>query len=170
VTDHSRGVGHLLVGLLAVGGDDVLAVLNVGGVNDGLALLARNLARVLLGDLLALPVLLVMALRSSRVALAWLSISLSISLRLSVSFTLSNTISTIAAISTANNLGVMTNYSGGAVDLLGCFLAVGGDDVLAFLNVSSVHNNIVFFMTLLTAGLFWSLTALPVLLVMALGS
>merc|ERR1711970_1259321 len=160
MTNHSRGVGHLLVGLLAVGGDDVLAVLNVGGVDNGLALLARNLARVLLGDFLTLPVLLVMALRSSRVALAWLSIS----------FTLSNTITTIPTISTANNLGVMTNYSGGAVDLLGCFLAVGGDDVLAFLNVSSVYNNIVFFMTLLTAGLFWSLTALPVLLVMALGS
>merc|ERR1711970_1276029 len=129
MTNHSRGVGHLLVGLLAVSGDDVLAVLNVGGVNDGLALLARNLVRVLLGDLLALPVLLVMALRSSRVALAWLSISLcvslGISLRLSISFTLSNTISPIPTISTANNLGVMTNYSGGAVDLLGCFLAVG---------------------------------------------
>jgi len=166
MTNHSRGVGHLLVGLLAVGGDDVLAVLNVGGVDNGLALLARNLARVLLGDLLALPVLLVMALRSSRVALAWLSISL----RLSISFTLSNTISTIAAIPTTNNLGVMTNYSRGAVDLLGCFLAVGGDDVLAFLNVSSVYNNIVFFMTLLTAGLLWSLIALPVLLVCALGS
>ena len=170
MTNHSRGVGHLLVGLLAVGGDDVLAVLDVGGVNDGLALLARDLARVLLGDLAALPVLLVMALRSSRVALARLSISLGVSLRLSVSFTLSNTISTIATIPTANNLGVLTNYSRGAVDLLGCFLAVCGDDVLALLNISSVYNNIVFFMALLTAGLLWSLTALPVLLVMALGS
>merc|ERR1711887_190061 len=105
-----------------------------------------------------------MALWSSRVAYTRLCFSICLS------STLSNTIPGIATMTMGHNLGVVANHGGGVVDLLGCFLAVGGDDVLALLNVGSVYNNIVFFMTLLTAGLLWSLIALPVLLVCALGS
>merc|ERR1711872_576389 len=93
MSDNSRGVGNLLMDLLTVGGDDILTLFNVGGVNDGLASLAGNLARVLLGDFMALPILLVLAFWTSRVSLAGLS--LSISLGLSFSFTLTNSISYI---------------------------------------------------------------------------
>ena len=158
MSNNLRGVVDLLGGLLAVGGDDVLALLNVGGVNNGLAFLARNLARVLLGSLVALPVLLVMALRTSGVALAWFSLTLAIS------------ISTITSMSMGNNLRVVSNNMRRVLNLLVCFLAVGGDDVLAFFDVSGVYNNIVLLMAHVMATLLGDLVALPVLLVMALGA
>ena len=143
-----------------MGGDDVLAVLNVGGVNDGLAFLARDLARVLLGGLVALPVLLVMALGASGIALAGFSFGL----------TLSDSVSTVTTISMGNNLGIMSNNCGAVLNLLGCFLTMSSDDVLTLFNISGVYDNIVFLMALLMAGLLWCFVALPVLLIMALRS
>merc|ERR1712198_666148 len=104
MSDNSRGVGNLLMDLLTVGGDDILTLFNVGGVNDGLASLAGNLARVLLGDFMALPILFVLAFWTSRVSLAGLS--------LSFSFTLTNSISSISTISMSYNLRVMANNCG----------------------------------------------------------
>ena len=141
-----------------------MTVFDISCVDDGLAHLAGNLARVLFGGLVALPVLLVMALGSSGVALARFSFGFSLSL------TLANAISTITNVSTGDNLGVMTNNRGATVHLLRSFLTMSGDDVLTLLNISSIYNNIVFFMALLATGLLWCLMALPVLLVMALGS
>ena len=145
-----------------MGGDDVLALLNVGGVNNGLAFLARDLARVLLWGLVALPVLLVMALGSSGIALAGFSFSFGL--------TLSNSVSTITTISMGNNLGIMSNNCGAVLNLLGCFLTMSRDDVLTLFNIGSVYDNIIFLMALLTAGLLWCFVALPVLLIVALRS
>jgi len=44
----------------------------------------------------------------------------------------------------------MTNNSRAVVNLLRCFVAVSCDDVLAFLNISCINNDIIFLMALLT--------------------
>ena len=55
VMTHNRGaVVNLLGDLLAVLGDDVLALFNVGGVHHGLAHGPGDLLGVVLGDLVAL--------------------------------------------------------------------------------------------------------------------
>merc|ERR1719237_683863 len=59
MTNNTRGVVDPLVHLVALLGDDVLAVLDIGGVHDsvvlGVADRPGHLARVLDGSLLALP-------------------------------------------------------------------------------------------------------------------
>ena len=68
VSNHSAGVVHLLLGLLAVLGHNVLALLNVGGVHDGVILLMALLLihlgalLVILGGVLGGAVLLVVAI------------------------------------------------------------------------------------------------------------
>ena len=89
-----------------------------------------DLARVLDWLLVALPVLLGMALRSS--GISRLSLSVSITLAISVS-----------SMSVGHNLGVMTNNSRAVVDLLRCFLAVLSHNILALLDVSCVNDDIV---------------------------
>jgi len=106
-----------------------------------------DLARVLDWLLVALPVLLGMALRSS--GISRLSLSVSITLAISVS-----------SMSVGHNLGVMTNNSRAVVDLLRSFFAMGGDDVFAFLNISGVNDDVIFLMTLLTLVLDWFLVTL----------
>jgi len=96
----------------------------------------------------ALPVLLVLTLRFSGVS------------RLSRSLTLAISISTISILS--HNFVVMTNNSRAGVNLLGCLLAVSGDDVLALLNVGVVYDDIIFLMTLLMLIMNWLLMALLV--------
>ena len=89
-----------------------------------------DLARVLDWLLVALPVLLGMALRSS--GISRLSLSVSITLAISVS-----------SMSVGHNLGVMTNNSRAVVDLLRCFLAVLSHNILALLDVSCVNDDII---------------------------
>ena len=59
VSNNSAGVMHLLAHLLAVLGHDVLALLDVGGVHDGVVLLVALL--VVLGGVLGAAVLLVVS-------------------------------------------------------------------------------------------------------------
>ena len=92
--------------------------------------LSGDLAGVLDWLLVALPVLLGMALRSSGVS----RLSLSISSPLAIS---------ISTMSMRHNLGVMTNNSRAVVNLVGGFLAVLCDNILAFLNIGSVNNDII---------------------------
>ena len=72
MTDNSGAVVNLLGHGVTVLGDDVLALLNVGGVHNGIVDLVANLpwhlALVLLGDLVALSVNLIVTLGSARVS------------------------------------------------------------------------------------------------------
>jgi len=64
MTNNSRAVVDLGVGLSALSGEGVLTLLNVGGVNNGLADGSWDLSLVLLGDLVALLLNMLLALRS----------------------------------------------------------------------------------------------------------
>ena len=64
MADNSGAVVNLLVRLLAVLGHDVLALLDVGGVHHSLAHGPGHLAGVLLGDLVALLLHVLLALRA----------------------------------------------------------------------------------------------------------
>merc|ERR1719435_668138 len=153
VTHNSRTVMNLCVSCMALGGECFLALFNISCVNNSLADRAGNLALILYWPLVALPVLLVMALRTSGVS------------RLSLSLTLTIT---IPSMSMSHYLGVMANNSRAVVDLLRCFLTMSGDDVLTLLNISSVYNNIIFLLALLALVLHWLLVTLLVWLTEAL--
>ena len=62
MTHHGAAVVHLGVGLLALSGEGLLALLNVGGVHNGLAHGPGHLAGVLLGDLVTLLLHMLLAL------------------------------------------------------------------------------------------------------------
>ena len=161
VTNNSRAVVNLLGDRVAVLGHDVLTLLNVGGVHNGVILLVANLswhlALVLLGDLVALSVNLIVTLGSARVSsIAWLSIRLGLSIPLAVSVTM------------GDNLGVVTNNSGALVNLLGDGVAVFSDDILALLDVGGVNNHVVLLVTLLPLVLDGLLVTLLVWLAEAL--
>merc|ERR1712025_31911 len=64
MTNNLRAVVNLLVVLLALSDKLFLTLLNVGGVNNGLALLSWNLSLMLLRNLVALMVYMVLAMRS----------------------------------------------------------------------------------------------------------
>merc|ERR1719233_1248370 len=149
VTYYSRAVMNLSVSCVALGGECFLALFNISCVNNSLADRTGNLALILYWPLVALPVLLVMALRTSGVS--WLSLTL-----------------TITSMSMSHYLGVMANNSRAVVDLLRCFLTMSGDDVFTLLNISSVYDNIIFFMALLALVLYWLLVTLLVWLAEAL--
>merc|ERR550532_2229307 len=81
VTNNSGAVVNLGVGLTALGGEGVLTLLNIGGVNNSLAHGPGDLALVLLGHLVALPLHMLLALGTGGVSVVTsLSISLSLSL------------------------------------------------------------------------------------------
>merc|ERR1719187_370059 len=129
--------------------------------------LTGNLARVLDWLLVALPVLLGMALRSTAIAIARFSIGLC--LRFSLSFTLSiSNMSTITSMSASNNLRVMTNNSSAVVYLGMSGVALRGECFLTLLDISCVHNSFADRAGNLALILYWPLVALPVLLVVAL--
>merc|ERR1719430_1863048 len=93
MTNNTRGVVDPLVHLVALLGDDVLAVLDIGGVHDsvilGVADRPGHLARVLDGSLLALPFGSGMALGAAGVAvrsIGSISIGISFGLGLGISF------------------------------------------------------------------------------------
>merc|ERR1711970_631656 len=164
MSNYMGGVEDLLRGLLAVGGDDVLALLNVGCINNGLAYLARNLARVLLGGLMALSGVLIMTSRTCRNPVSRLSISICLSISLSISLTLSKS---IPKVSMSHNLRVMSHNSGRVMNLLRSFLTVSGDDVLTILNISGVFYNIIFLVANIVGALLRDFMALSGIIVMA---
>jgi len=154
MTNNSGAVVDLGVGLAALGGEGVLTLLNIGGVNNSLAHGPGDLALVLLGHLVALPLHMLLALGTGGVSVVT---SLGISLSLSLSM-----------MSVSNDLGVMTNNSGAVVNLLGDGVAVLGDDVLALLDVGGVHDGVVLLVADLSLVLDGPLVALLVGLAEAL--
>ena len=53
------------------------------------------------------------------------------------------------SVSAVDDLGVVADHRGAAVDLLVCLLAVLGHDVLALLDVGRVHHHVVLLVALL---------------------
>ena len=78
MTNNSRAVVNLLGDGVAVLGHDVLALLDVGGVHDGVVLLMTHLPLVLDGLLVALPVRLAEALEVVVFAIARICLGLSL--------------------------------------------------------------------------------------------
>jgi len=153
MTNNLGAMASLDMGLVTLLMDDILTLFNVGGVNNGLALLSWNLSLILLGNLVALVINMVLAVGSRRVTLVT-SLSLSIS----------------AGVTSMNLLRIMTNNLGAVVDLGVLFLTVSGDNLLTLFNVGGVNNDVIFLMTLLTVLLFWSLVALLLYILVALWS
>ena len=120
---------------MALSGDDVLALLNVSSVNNDVIFLMALLTLVLYWLLVTLLVRLAEALEVVVVVVAISRFSFSRSFTLMVS-----------TVSMRNYLRIMTNNCRAVVDLLRGFLAVLSHNILAFLNISCVHNNIVFLM------------------------
>ena len=144
VTNNSGAVVNLLGDGVAVLGHDVLALLNVGGVNNGVVLLVAHLPLVLDGPLVALLVGLAEALEVvvGGVSVSGLGLGLSLGVPLGVSVT------------SVDELRVVTNNSGAVVNLLADLAAVLGHDVGALLDVGGVHHKVVLLMAhVLVVGL-----------------
>merc|ERR1719187_570542 len=181
MTNHTRGVVDPLVHLVALLGDDVLAVLDIGGVHDsvvlGVADRPGHLARVLDGSLLALPFGSGMALGAAGVAVRSIgSIGISISFGLGISLPLSITIAiaSIASMTSSDDLAVVSNNSGVGLNALAHLVALLSDDILAVLDVGGVDNHVILLVTNLPGHLSGVLNrpllALPFGPGMALGS
>jgi len=155
MTNNLGAMASLNMGLVTLLMDDILTLFNVGGVNDGLALLSWDLSLILLGNLVALVINMVLAVGSRRVTLV-------------TSFSISLSIST--GVTSMNLLRIMTNNLGAVVNLGVLFLTVSGDNLLTLFNVGGVNNDVIFLMTLLAVLLFWSLVALLLYILVALWS
>jgi len=151
MTNNLGAMASLDMGLVTLLMDDILTLFNVGGVNDGLALLSWDLSLILLGNLVALVINMVLAVGSRRVTLVT-SLSLSIS----------------TGVTSMNLLRIMTNNLGAVVNLGVLFLTVSGDNLLTLFNVGGVNNDVIFLMTFLSLVLDWLLVALLVWLAEAL--
>merc|ERR1719341_1909623 len=125
MTNHTRGVVDPLVHLVALLGDNVLAVLDIGGVHDsvvlGVADRPGHLAGVLDGSLLALPFSSGMALGAAGVAVRSIR-SISISFGLGISLPLSITVSSMASMTSRDELTVVSNNSGTGMNPLAHFV------------------------------------------------
>ena len=157
MTNNMGAVVNLLMCFLTVSSDDLLALLNVGGVHNLLADLLGDLSRVFLGVLLALLVLLILTVRSGRVSMAS-----------SLSSTLVVPTIAMTFMVNINNLGVMSNNMGAVVNLLVFLLTMSGDNVFTFLNVGDIYDNVILNMTLIMLRLLGDLVALMFLLVMTM--
>ena len=177
VTNNTRGVVDALAHLVALLGDNVLAVLDIGGVHDsvvlGVADRPGHLARVLDGSLLALPFSSGMALGAAGVAVRSIG-SISISFGLSISLPLSITVSSMASMTSRDELAVVSNNSGAGVNPLAHLVALLSDDILAVLDVGGVHDHVILLVTNLprhlSGVLDGSLLALSLSSGLALGS
>ena len=134
MTNNSGAVVNLLGDGVAVLGHDVLALLDVGGVNNGVVLLVTLLPLILDGPLVALLVGLAEALEVvvGGVSVSGLGLGLGVPLGVSVT--------------SVDELRVVTNNGGAVVNLLAGLAAVLGHDVGALLDVGGVHNNVILLM------------------------
>ena len=158
MTNNSGAVMDLLGDLLAVLGDNVLALLDVGGVHQSLAHRPGDLLGLVCGDLVALLLHTLVALRAGGVAISLVS-------------SLPLTVASMAVTSDAShNLGVMADNSGGVMHLCVDLLAVLSHDLLALLGVCCVNLNIELLVTFLPLLLDGLLLALPLHILLTLGS
>jgi len=187
VTNNARAVVDPLAHLVALLGDNILAVLDIGGVHNSVILSVADspghLTRVLDRSLLALPFSSGMALGATGVAVRSIrsisfsisiSFSVSISFRFSISLPLSITVSSVASMTSRDELAVVSNNSGARMNPLAHLVAFLSHDVLAVLDVGGVHDHVI----LLVTNLPWHLPgvlnrpllALPFSSGLALGS
>ena len=150
VANNAGAVVNLLGNLVALLSHDVLALLHMGGVHNGVILgvadlvvlsvadlpgdrvadLPRDLTGVLDRPLVALPISFSMTLgRRGVAAMSIAGVSLSVSLPL--------VMSTVAV-----DLGVVSNNAGAVVNLLRHLVALLGNNVLALLHMGGVHNSV----------------------------
>ena len=177
VTNNTRGVVDTLAHLVALLGDNVLAVLDIGGVHDSVVLSVADgpghLAGVLDGSLLALPFSSGMALGAAGVAVRSIG-SICISFGLGISFPLSITVSSMASMTSRDELAVVSNNSGAGVNPLAHLVALLSDNILAVLDVGGVHDHVILLVTNLprhlSGVLDGSLLALSLSPGLALGS
>ena len=151
VANNAGAVVNLLGNLVALLSHNVLALLHIGGVHngvvlgvadlvvlsvadlpgDGVADLPRDLTGVLDRPLVALPIGFSMALGGGGVAaMSIVGVSLSLSLPL--------VMSTVAV-----DLRVVSNNTRAVVNLLRHLVALLGNNVLALLHIGGVHNSVV---------------------------
>merc|ERR1719348_2911865 len=140
MTNHMAAVMNLLVFFFTVSVHNLLTLLNVGGVNNLLALL-------------------VMTLRTMRIALR-VSIMSSFGISFGISFAL--VISTMTVRSMMLDMRVMTNNMRAVVYLSMFLFAMCVRNIFTLLNIGGVYN--VF--TLVMFLMLWYLVALVILLVM----
>merc|ERR1719147_545106 len=128
----------LLVSLITNSVDDLLTLLNEDSVNNLLASCLGDLARVLVGMLVALLLLFVLTLRSGVVTFV---------------ASLSSTLVIVIGVVLINNPGVMSNNTRMKIAGLLFLMAVGSCDILALFNIGDINNyfiiNKAFFMFLL---------------------
>ena len=110
VADHRGAAVDLLVCLLAVLGDDVLALLDVGRVHDGLAHGAGHLPGVLLRHLVALLLHVVVAPGARGVAVGVASI-------LGLSLGLGLPLAVVTSVAVAHHVAVVAHNVGAVVNL-----------------------------------------------------
>merc|ERR1719419_1138158 len=151
MTSHMLTVVILLVSLITNSVDDLFALLNEDGVNNLLASGLGNLARVLMGMLVALLLLFVLALRSSVVTFV---------------ASLGSTLVIVISMVLVNNSGVMSNNTRMMVTGLLFLMAVGSCDILAFLNIGNINNYFIIDKALFMLLLLGDFVTLLVFLVM----
>ena len=157
VSNDSGAVMHLLAGLLAVLGHDVLALLDVGRVHDDIVLGVALLPLVLDWLLVALFVGLAEALEvvvMGLVSIARLSLPLVVSM----------------SVTSMDDLGVMTHNGGAVVDLGVALLALGDKLLHALLNVGCVHDGLAHGPGHLALMLLGDLVALLLHVLLAVGT
>ena len=122
----------------------------------GVAHLSGHLPLMGLGHLVTLPLNMLLADGASRVTSGG---SLSLAVVLSS-----------IAVTSSNNLGVMTNNSGAVVDLGVGLGALGGEGVLTLLDIGGVHHSLADGPGHLAGGLLRDLVALLLHVLLALGA
>merc|ERR1712029_705360 len=125
MTSNMLTVVILLMSLVTNIMDDLFALLNEDGVNNLLASGLGDLARVLMGMLVALLLLFVLTLRSSVVTFV---------------ASLSSTLVIVIGMVLVNNSGVMSNNTRMMVAGLLFLMAVGSCDILTLLNIGDINN------------------------------
>ena len=155
MTSNMLTVVILLVSLITNSVDDLLTLLNEDGVNNLLASCLGDLARVLVGMLVALLLLFVLTLRSGVVTFV---------------ASLSSTLVIVIGMVLVNNSGVMSNNARMMIAGLLLLMAVGSCDILTLLNIGDINNyfiiNKAFFMLLF----FGDFVTLLIFLVMTMGT
>ena len=158
VTNNVRALVDLGVDLLAVSGDNLLALLGVGGVDHNVVLLMTLLPLLLDG-------LLVTLLLDILVTLGTAGVALDTGLRGSLGSSLP-----LAIVTSMDDLRVVTNNGGAVVNLLVRLLTVLGHDVLALLDIGGVHNSLAHGPGHLAGVLLGDLVALLLHMLLALGA
>ena len=153
MTSNMLTVVILLVSLVTNGVDDLFALLNEDGVNNLLASCLGDLARVLVGMLVALLFLFVLTLRSGVVTFV---------------ASLSSTLVIVIGMVLVNNSGVMSNNTRMKIAGLLFLMAVGSCDILTLLDIGDINYYFIIDKALFMFLFFGNFVTLLVFLVMTM--